>query len=172
MLAAANVYVQMNVPIEPPFFPRTIHPASPTEITVHDKQDRSRRWRRTRSDISKRRIPEEFRKHVENGRQVYYRNCVFCHGDNMAGNGMFAHGAGSDPDQLRRRRDAPEVSRDIPLLADLQGRSRAARGRGALGHGHAGVGEVPEGRRDLGGGPVSLRFHRPEASRPGGGRRQ
>ena len=36
-LAAANVYVQMNVPLEPPFFPRTVHPASPSEITVHDK---------------------------------------------------------------------------------------------------------------------------------------
>ena len=33
-LAAANVYVQMNVPLEPPFFPRTVHPASPPEITV------------------------------------------------------------------------------------------------------------------------------------------
>ena len=37
-LAAANVYVQMNVPLEPPFFPRTMHPASPTDITVHDKR--------------------------------------------------------------------------------------------------------------------------------------
>ncbi len=36
--------------------------------------------------------PEEFRKHVENGRRVYYRNCVFCHGDNMSANGMFVHG--------------------------------------------------------------------------------
>src|SRR5688572_22375168 len=36
-LAAANVYVQMNVPLEPPFFPRTIHPASPSEIRVQDK---------------------------------------------------------------------------------------------------------------------------------------
>ena len=35
--------------------------------------------------------PAEFRKHVENGRQVYYRNCVFCHGDNMSANGMFVH---------------------------------------------------------------------------------
>src|SRR6185436_1282538 len=25
-LAAANVYVQMNVPLEPPFFARTVHP--------------------------------------------------------------------------------------------------------------------------------------------------
>jgi hypothetical protein len=89
-LAAANVYVQMNVPIEPPFFPRTIHPASPTEITVHDNRipidagDNPFRALETSN-------PEEFRRHVENGRQVYYRNCVFCHGDNMGGNGMYAH---------------------------------------------------------------------------------
>jgi mono/diheme cytochrome c family protein len=90
-LAAANVYVQMNVPLEPPFFPRTVHPASPPEITVHDKKidvesgDSPFRHLETSN-------PEEFRKHVENGRRVYYQNCVFCHGDNLAGNGMFVHG--------------------------------------------------------------------------------
>jgi mono/diheme cytochrome c family protein len=90
-LAAANVYVQMNVPLEPPFFPRTVHPASPPEITVHDKKiaidagDSPFRQFETTN-------PEEFRKHVENGKRVYYRNCVFCHGDNLAGNGMFVHG--------------------------------------------------------------------------------
>ena len=91
VLAAANVYIKMNVPIEPPFFPRTIHPASPSEITVHDKTipidagDNPFRHLETSN-------PEEFRKHVENGRRVYYRNCVFCHGDDMGGNGMFVHG--------------------------------------------------------------------------------
>ena len=95
-LAAANVYVQMNVPIEPPFFPRTIHPASPSEITVHDNRvdidtgDNPFRALETSN-------PEEFRKHIENGRQVYYRNCVFCHGDNTGGNGMFAHGLNPIP---------------------------------------------------------------------------
>jgi hypothetical protein len=90
-LAAANVYVQMNVPLEPPFFPRTIHPASPPGITVHDKKieieagDSPFRHLETSN-------PEEFRKHVENGRRVYYQNCVFCHGDNLGGNGMFVHG--------------------------------------------------------------------------------
>ncbi|HJR61418.1 MAG TPA: cytochrome c [Vicinamibacterales bacterium] len=90
-LAAANVYVRMNVPLEPPFFPRTIHPASPSSITVHDK----------RIDLDagenpfvhlERSNPDEYRKRVENGRRTYYRNCVFCHGDTMAGNGMFVHG--------------------------------------------------------------------------------
>jgi len=37
-LAAANVYVQMSAPLQPPFFARTVHPASPSEITVHDKK--------------------------------------------------------------------------------------------------------------------------------------
>jgi mono/diheme cytochrome c family protein len=90
-LAAANVYVQMNVPLQPPFFPRTVHPASPPEITVHDQRisidagDSPFRQLETTN-------PEEFRKHVENGKRVYYQNCVFCHGDNMGGNGMFVHG--------------------------------------------------------------------------------
>lgn len=90
-LAAANVYVRMNVPVEPPFFPRTLHPASPGEITVHD-----RRIDLNAGDSPFRHLersnPEEFRRHVANGRQVYYRNCVFCHGDDLSGNGMFAHG--------------------------------------------------------------------------------
>jgi mono/diheme cytochrome c family protein len=90
-LAAANVYVQMNAPIQPPLFSRTIHPASPSEITVHDKKidlDAGENPYRNLETSN----PAEFRRHVENGRQVFYRNCVFCHGDNLSGNGMFVHG--------------------------------------------------------------------------------
>ena len=54
-LAAANVYVQMNVPIEPPFFPRTVHPASPPEITVQQQEDRDRDRRQPLPSSSKRR---------------------------------------------------------------------------------------------------------------------
>jgi Cytochrome C oxidase, cbb3-type, subunit III len=90
-LAAANVYVKMNVPIEPPLFSRTIHPGSPSEITVHDKQINLDAGENPFLQLETSN-PEEFRKRVENGRRVYYRNCVFCHGDNMAGNGMFVHG--------------------------------------------------------------------------------
>jgi mono/diheme cytochrome c family protein len=90
-LAAANVYVQMNVPLQPPLFSRTVHPASPSSITVHDKE----------IDLDAGENPvlhlqasnaEEFRKRVENGRKIYYRNCVFCHGDALSGKGMFVHG--------------------------------------------------------------------------------
>ena len=107
-LAAANVYVQMSAPLQPPLFSRTIHPASPSDITVHEKKidlnaGEDPFWALEKSN------PEEFRKHVENGRQVYYRNCVFCHGDNLAGTGMFVHGLDPVPTNL------PET---IPLLRD------------------------------------------------------
>ncbi len=98
-LAAANVYVQMNVPLEPPFFARTVHPASPPEVTVHDRRvdldaEENPFLRLETSN------PAEFRRRVENGRSVYYRNCVFCHGDNLTGNGMFAHGLDPIPTHL------------------------------------------------------------------------
>jgi hypothetical protein len=107
-LAAANVYVQMSAPIQPPLFSRTIHPASPTEITVHDKKIDLDAGENPFLPLEKSN-PEEFRKHVENGRRVYYRNCVFCHGDNLAGTGMFVHGLDPVPTNL------PET---IPLLRD------------------------------------------------------
>ena len=107
-LAAANVYVQMSAPLQPPLFSRTIHPASPPDITVHDKKidlntGEDPFWPLEKSN------PEEFRKHVENGRQVYYRNCVFCHGDNLAGTGMYIHGLDPIPTNL---------TETIPLLRD------------------------------------------------------
>ena len=91
VLAAANVYVQMNAPLQPPYFARTVHPASPSEITVHDKKIDLDAGDNPFRQLEKSN-PQEFRQHVENGRKVYYRNCVFCHGDNMSANGMFAHG--------------------------------------------------------------------------------
>jgi len=69
-LAAANVYVQMNAPLQPPFFARTVHPASPSEITVHDKKvdlDNGENPYRQLETSN----PAEFRKHVEHGREVY-----------------------------------------------------------------------------------------------------
>jgi hypothetical protein len=102
-LAAANVYVGMNVPIEPPFFPRTIHPASPSEITVHENRVNIDAGENPFRELETSN-PDEFRKHVENGRRVYYRNCVFCHGDT----------------------DASESQRVVSVLANLQGRPRNA----------------------------------------------
>jgi hypothetical protein len=95
-LAALNVYAEMNVPVQPPLFPRTVHPASPTDITVDgtkydlDKGGNPFRPLETTN-------PTEFRKHVEDGRRVYYRNCVFCHGDDLSADGMYVRGLNPIP---------------------------------------------------------------------------
>ena len=109
-LAAANVYVQMNVPLQPPLFSRTVHPASPSEITVHNKAIDLDAGENPFLPLQTSN-PAQFRKHVENGRQVYYRNCVFCHGDNLTGNGMFVHGLDPVPTNFA---DAGT----IPMLRD------------------------------------------------------
>ena len=60
-LAAANVYVQMSAPLQPPLFSRTVHPASPTEITVHDKRidlDAGENPFLTSRDVESGRVPQ------------------------------------------------------------------------------------------------------------------
>ena len=113
--------------------------------------------------------PEEYRKHVENGRRVYYRNCVFCHGDNMAGNGMFVHGLDpiptnfADPGTIAMLRDSFLFWRNTkggPGLPEEGGPWDSA---------------MPAWEKLLKedeiweGDSLPLRFHRPEASRQGGG---
>ena len=169
-LAAANVYVQMNVPLEPPLFSRTVHPASPVRDHGSRQEDRSRRRREpvpASPDVEPGRVPQARRERApgllpelrllprrQPGRQRHVRAR-----------------AGPDPDQLRRPGHDRDAARHVPVLADFQGRPGAARGRRPLGHGDARLGEVPEGRGDLGRDPLPLRFHRPEAARQGGGTR-
>jgi len=96
VLAALGVYRQMNVKLEAPAFGRTIHPAPPDSITVHDtafdlvKLDNPYRPLE-KSD------PTAFAAHKANGRRVYYQNCFYCHGDAMRGDGMYAHGLNPIP---------------------------------------------------------------------------
>lgn len=101
-LIGLNVYVRSTVPLEAPSFARTVHPAPPNEITVHDRKvdliTAVNPYRRLEQSD-----PAEFRTHVENGRKVYYRNCFFCHGDDLAGDGMFAHGLNPIPTNFTDR---------------------------------------------------------------------
>jgi mono/diheme cytochrome c family protein len=95
-LAAFGVYRKMNVKLEAPAFGRTIHPAPPDRISVHERSldlvtlDNPYRPLE-RSD------PEAFRRHLANGRRVYFENCFYCHGDAMRGDGMYARGLNPIP---------------------------------------------------------------------------
>ena len=95
-LAAANAWLGTRVALEAPAFGRTVHPAPPDTITVHDKAIDLAHGRNPLRELETS-DPAQFRTHVENGRRTYYRNCLFCHGDALAGDGMFVHGTNPIP---------------------------------------------------------------------------
>ncbi len=90
-LVAFNVYSSITSQPQPPVSGRTIHPPPPGTVTFKgrtvDLVAEDNPYRRLETED-----PESFTAHVDNGRRVYYQNCVYCHGDNMEGDGPFAHG--------------------------------------------------------------------------------
>jgi cbb3-type cytochrome c oxidase subunit III len=89
-LAAWRISAAMNVPVQPPFFARTVHPSPPMTISVHNQEIDLLRGDNPLRALEKT-DPKAFAAHSEKGRQTYYRNCFYCHGDSLAGDGMFAH---------------------------------------------------------------------------------
>lgn len=95
-LVALRIYANMTKTPAAPSFARTVHPAPPDSIDVHGSgvslgtADNPYR-------ILEQTNPTEFAERVEDGRRVYYQNCFWCHGDLMAGEGMFAHGLNPIP---------------------------------------------------------------------------
>ncbi len=95
-LVAWSVYQGLQQPIQPPFFARTVHPAPPSEITVHgEKIDLLRGQNPLRA--LEQSDAQGFAAHVATGRRVYYQNCFYCHGDSLGGDGMFAYGLNPVP---------------------------------------------------------------------------
>jgi mono/diheme cytochrome c family protein len=90
-LVAANIWLEATAPPEPPAFGRTVHPAPPDQILVHGQSVNlitvDNPYRRLETAD-----PEAFRQHLARGREVYYRNCFYCHGDLLDGTGMYATG--------------------------------------------------------------------------------
>jgi len=95
-MVAFNVYREMNVPVEPPFFARTIHPSPPSVITVHDNEVDLIKANNPYRELQDH-DPEGYAQRVANGRKTYYQNCFYCHGDGLGGDGMFAYGLNPIP---------------------------------------------------------------------------
>ncbi len=95
-LVALAVYQRMNVKLEAPAFGRTIHPAPPDSVNAFGKA-----FDMAKLDNPYRPLeasdPPAFASHLANGRRVYYENCVYCHGDALRGDGMYAHGLNPIP---------------------------------------------------------------------------
>jgi Cytochrome C oxidase, cbb3-type, subunit III len=95
-VVAWSVYQGLQQPLQPPYFGRTVHPSPPAEISSHsEKIDLARAVNPFRN--LEKTDATAFRQHVENGRRVYYSNCFFCHGDDLGGAGMYAHGLSPVP---------------------------------------------------------------------------
>lgn len=91
VLVAWKIYSDSTGLPAPPISGRTIHPVPPADINFKGKRidlvtdDNPYR-------VLEQSDPAAFAAHVANGRRVYFENCVYCHGDDMAGDGIFAHG--------------------------------------------------------------------------------
>jgi mono/diheme cytochrome c family protein len=79
--------------IEPPGGLRVIHPTPPSSVSVKGKRLVLKEVAVNPLRAHKDRLAE----YIEQGRQVYYKNCFFCHGDGLAGDGHFAKGFNPPP---------------------------------------------------------------------------
>jgi mono/diheme cytochrome c family protein len=71
---------------------RAIHPAPPDTI-----QFRGKTLNISGADNPLRKDTARYREHVARGGEIYIRNCVYCHGDHLDGQGHFAHGFNPPP---------------------------------------------------------------------------
>jgi mono/diheme cytochrome c family protein len=107
-LVVTGMWIEATEPPAPPAFGRTVHPAPPDQIMVHEQAIDL-----VRVDNPYRRLettdPEAFARHVANGRRVYYQNCFYCHGDLLEGAGMFAHALDPIPTNFQDAGNLPQL---------------------------------------------------------------
>jgi mono/diheme cytochrome c family protein len=85
-------YTQAAARPEAPPELRAVHPAPPASISF-----RGKRMDIQGLDNPLRKDAAAAAKHVAAGSVIYIKNCVYCHGDNLDGNGHFAHALNPPP---------------------------------------------------------------------------
>ena len=87
-------YTGVRPQFDPPFEARTIHPEPPATFKLHGQD----------FDVLKARRPPGMEVNAENlaaGSRLYYRNCMYCHGDFLNGQGHFAEALNPLPANFR-----------------------------------------------------------------------
>ena len=104
-LAWMAVKPNANAPIEL----RTVHPAPPSNIKVYGK---SFNLLKLENPLRKQaeKGSEEFTEMVNEGGELYYKNCLYCHGDLLDGRGHFGEGFNPRPANFQ----------DVGTIAQLQ----------------------------------------------------
>ena len=86
ILLGYYAYTQAAAKVGAPVELRAVHPAPPASISFRGKTVEIQGL-----DNPLRKDAANFKKYVAEGAVIYIKNCVFCHGDNLDGNGHFAH---------------------------------------------------------------------------------
>jgi mono/diheme cytochrome c family protein len=92
ILLGYYAYTQAAARPQAPAELRAVHPAPPASIQFRGKEISIQGL-----DNPLRRDQAGFRRHVAAGAEIYVRNCVYCHGDNLDGQGHFARGLNPPP---------------------------------------------------------------------------
>jgi len=92
LLLGYYAYTQAAARPQAPPELRAVHPAPPDTI-----QFRGKPINISGAENPLRKDPAAFKKHVAAGAEIYIRNCVYCHGDNLDGQGHFAKGFNPPP---------------------------------------------------------------------------
>jgi mono/diheme cytochrome c family protein len=92
LLLGYYAYTQAAAKPEAPPELRAVHPAPPSSI-----QFRGKELNIAGLENPLRQDSGRFKANVLAGAQIYARNCLFCHGDNLDGRGRFAYGFNPPP---------------------------------------------------------------------------
>jgi mono/diheme cytochrome c family protein len=93
ILAGVIAYTQVQSGVSAPAELRSIHPADPGVITVGGEEFTLQGLRNPVRAADGSVDPAD----LEAGKAIYVQNCIFCHGDALDGNGMFADGLNPRP---------------------------------------------------------------------------
>jgi mono/diheme cytochrome c family protein len=85
VLVTGATYLRLAPTYDAPFEPRVVHPEPPSGFNFKGKRIGVAGLKNPlRTDGS------ELAERIAEGKSVYFRNCFFCHGDSLAGDGHFA----------------------------------------------------------------------------------
>lgn len=93
ILAGVITFFQLQSNVSAPASLRSIHPADPGTITVNGEQFVLQGLRNPLRDDN----GNVSQADLQAGHDIYIQNCVYCHGDGLGGDGMFADGLNPRP---------------------------------------------------------------------------
>lgn len=92
LLAAYGTYVNVKPTFEPPISARITHPEPPSEM---DFKGNTMKILGLENPLRK--DTANLAKNISEGKDIYYKNCFFCHGDGLDGKGNFAQAFNPPP---------------------------------------------------------------------------